>query len=72
MKIITVKVIPNARKNEVIPENGRFRVKVAAPAADGKANKAVIKALADHFKVKERKITIIKGEKSREKQVQIL
>lgn len=69
MKRITVKVIPNARKNEIIEEEGRIKVKVNAPAADGKANKAVIKLLAAYFKVKERQVSIIKGEKSREKQI---
>ena len=72
MEIITVKVVPNARKNEVIPEEGCFRVRVSAPAADGKANKAVIKLLAAYFEVKERNISIVKGEKSREKQIRLI
>ncbi len=72
MKIIDIKVIPNARKHEIIPENNRLKVKVNAPATDGKANKAVIKLLAAHFNVKERQITIIKGKKSRKKQIGIL
>ena len=72
MKTITIKVIPNAKKNEIISDNDRLKVKVNAPATDGKANKAVIKLLAVYFKVKERQISIIRGEKSREKQIQIL
>lgn len=72
MKIIDIKVIPNARKHEIIQENNRLKVKVNAPAVDGKANKAVIKLLAAHFNVKERQISIIKGEKSREKRICIL
>ena len=72
MRIIDIRVIPNAGKSEIIREEERLKVKVSAPAADGKANKAVIKLLADYFKVKEREIVIIKGEKSRKKQVRIL
>ncbi|MEM9687021.1 MAG: DUF167 domain-containing protein [Bacteroidota bacterium] len=66
-----VKVIPNARKNEIIREDDRLKVKVCAPATDGNANKAVIRALATYFGVKERHITIVKGEKSREKRIRI-
>lgn len=71
MQILTIKVLPNARKNEIIREDERLKVKVCAPATDGKANKAVIKALAAYFGVKERHITIVKGEKSREKRIRI-
>lgn len=72
MKIVHIKVIPNAGKNEVIPEGDRLKVKVGAPAANGRANAAVIKTLVAYFKVKPRKIIIIKGEKSREKKIGIL
>lgn len=66
-----IKVIPNARKSSVAVEDGRLKVKVSAPAVDGKANEAVIKALADHFKVRTSLVKILKGDKSREKVVSI-
>ena len=71
MKIIDIKVIPNARKSEIIRENNRLKIKVNAPAKEGKANAAVIKLLAAYFNVKEKQISIVKGEKSREKRVRI-
>jgi len=71
MKLINIKVIPNARKNEVIEEVDRIKVKVNSPAIEGKANKACIKVLADHFKVKKSQISIVKGEKNRNKRIQI-
>jgi hypothetical protein len=71
MKTMNVKVIPNARKDHVYVEEGRFKVHVKAPATGGKANKAMIELLADFLKVKESDIRIIRGEKSREKVIEV-
>ena len=71
MKIFKVKVIPNAKKNEVIMEEGKLKVYVNVPAKDGKANRALIDILADFFNVKKRDVKIVSGEKSREKMIQI-
>jgi len=71
MKTFKVKVIPNAKKNEVIMEEGKLKVYVNVPAKDGKANRALIEILADFFNVKKRDVKIVSGEKSREKIVQI-
>lgn len=65
-----IKVIPNAKKNEVLEEEGILKVYVKSPPVRGKANKAVIELLAEFFKVKKRDIKIIKGEKSREKVIE--
>jgi uncharacterized protein (TIGR00251 family) len=67
MKMIKIRVIPNARKNDVSPEGEGLKVRVNAPPLGGRANKAVIEALADFFKVKKRSIKIVRGERSREK-----
>lgn len=72
MRVIQVKVIPNAKKAEVVEGKGFYKVKVNAPAIDGKANKAVIKSLANHFKVKPKQISIIKGGKGSLKTIVIL
>lgn len=69
---IKVKVIPNARKDEVIAEGEKLRVRVAVPAIGGKANKAAVEALADFFHVKKKDVRIIRGEKDREKTVEII
>ena len=71
MKTFKVKVIPNAKKNEVIMEEGKLKVYVNVPAKDGRANRALIDILADFFNVKKRDVKIVSGEKSREKIVQI-
>ena len=67
--ILQVKVFPNARKPRIIEKDGLIRVYVNAPAVDGKANKAVVKAIAEHLQVRKSAISIIKGLKSRNKTI---
>ncbi|MCK5578439.1 MAG: DUF167 domain-containing protein [Planctomycetes bacterium] len=69
--IINIKVVSNARQNKVKKEPGRLKVYVTAPAQDGKANQAVIAALAKHYLVKKNRIAIVRGEKYREKVIRI-
>ncbi len=71
MKRITIKVIPNSKKNEVNTTGESPIVRVTAPPVGGKANKAVIAVLAKHFNVKKRSIRIVQGEKSRNKVIEI-
>lgn len=71
MRTINIKVIPNAKRNNVLKENDRFKVYVTAPPVNGKANKAMIEVLAEYLKVKKRNIKIIKGNKSKEKIIEI-
>ena len=69
----TVRVIPNAKKPSVIKEEQNvYLVRVDAPAVGGKANKRLLELLAKHFGVKKSSIRIIKGEKSREKVIEIV
>lgn len=49
----------------------RLRVRVAAPPEKGKANRAVIRLLADVLNVAPRDIQVVRGEISRAKTVQI-
>jgi uncharacterized protein (TIGR00251 family) len=66
-----VKVIPNAKRNDVSMEGEKLKIRVTAPAVDNKANKAVIEVLSEFFKMKKRDIKIISGEKNREKVIEI-
>jgi|YelNatPaOPRAMG01_1025707.scaffolds.fasta_scaffold18709_4 uncharacterized protein (TIGR00251 family) len=68
---VSILVIPNARKNEVVEEGDHLKVYVTAPPVHGRANEAVIEVLAEFFGVKKNKIRIIRGERSREKVVEI-
>ena len=64
---IRVRVIPNSKTEEVTKERDGFLVRVKEPAKEGKANKAVIKLLADQFGVSQRQIVISSGFGSRNK-----
>jgi len=69
---ISIKVIPNAKTEEVINDGDRFLVRVKEPAKEGKANRAVVNLLAEHFKVAKSSIVIVSGLKNRNKVVNIL
>ncbi len=71
MKIVNIKVVPNAKKNEVIQMPDYLKIKITTPPVEGKANKILIEVLAEYFNVKKSAIRIIKGEKSRDKVVMI-
>jgi hypothetical protein len=68
--IINIKVIPRAKRT-LVKDGDPLRVYVNQPPEDGRANDAVIKLLAGHFKIPKSKIKILKGEKSREKIIEI-
>ena len=70
MKIF-VKVTPNARKTEIAKEGEVLKVRLAAPAVDGKANSELLAVLAAHFGVRKSSVTIVKGRKSRNKVIDI-
>lgn len=77
MARITVKLTPGAKKNEVgvwetDAAGARFlRVSVTAAPEKGKANAALIKLLAKHWGVPKSAITIVRGETSRVKVIEV-
>jgi len=69
--IVTVKVTPRAR-HETIEAPGPdavLRVRVTAPAIDGKANAAVIALLADAWDMPKSAFSIASGKTSRLKRI---
>ena len=69
---ISITVKPNARRESVEKNpDGSYRVSVKAPPVEGKANEAVIEALADYFSVPKSTIFIVKGTKGKKKLVEI-
>lgn len=67
-----VKAKPNSREEKVekVGEN-EFIVSVKEPPINGLANKAIIQALAEYFKISSSRIKIISGFTSRSKIVEI-
>ena len=47
------------------------KIKVAAPALEGKANEALLEFVAEKLRVHRRNITLITGGKSRDKLIEI-
>jgi len=64
-------VYANSKIEEVIKEGDMFLVRVKEPAKEGKANRAVIKLLADYFGVPQRQVVISSGYGSRNKVIDI-
>lgn len=63
---------PNARRPRIEKDLlGTLHVYVNQPPLEGKANKAVIEAVAGHFKVKKNQVRILSGEKSKNKLLEI-
>ncbi len=67
-----VRVKPGARKEAVGgTHGGALVVAVAAPAVEGKANEAVRRALATAFGVRRQEVTLVTGERGRDKVVEL-
>ena len=62
---IQVKVKPSSKAEELVREGDSFIVKVKEPAREGRANQAVIKLLAGHFRVSKIQVRILKTDRFR-------
>jgi uncharacterized protein (TIGR00251 family) len=70
--ILDVKVIPRAGRTALAgTRDGSVLIRLAAAPVDGAANDELIAFLSDLLDVSKRSITIISGEKSRQKRVRI-
>lgn len=69
---LDVKVKPNARETglEQLPD-GSWLARVKAPPVDGKANRALVALIAEHFGVPKRAVTITAGAGGRRKRVTV-
>jgi uncharacterized protein (TIGR00251 family) len=66
--LIKIKVIPNSKKDGIIKrKDDKFEDRVKEKAMNGRANRAVIRMLANYFKIDESKIRLAKGFKERNK-----
>jgi uncharacterized protein (TIGR00251 family) len=68
-----VRIQAGAKKNEVseILEDGTIKIRLTAPAVEGKANRALKEYLSSILKVKESCIEIVGGIRSRDKLISI-
>lgn len=69
---LTVHIQPRAAKNELTgTREEALRLRLTAPPVEGAANRACVEFLAEWLGVKKGQVTIVSGEKSRTKIVQI-
>ena len=67
---ISIKVQPNAGKNQVIGlTNDTWRIKIAAPPDKGKANKQLVEYLSEILEIKKDHVTVVQGYTSHNKLV---
>ncbi len=70
--MIKVRVIPNSKRNEVVSRIGSIlRVKISAPAVEGRANEELCDFLSEFFEVRRSHVYLRKGERGREKTIEI-
>ena len=70
----TVRVVPKASKTEIagLMDDGALKIRLTAPAVDGKANDALIKFLAEVLDCKRDQIEIVAGHTSRGKLISVI
>jgi uncharacterized protein (TIGR00251 family) len=69
---IQVHIIPNAKTDKVAGEYGdAIKIKLRAPAVEGKANTALCRFLAEKLRIPQRAIVLERGERSRDKVIRI-
>lgn len=73
-EIVTLKIITNARRNEIVGRmaDGTIKIRVKAKPISGKANATLINFLSEKFDVPQEQIKIISGAHSSRKTVQIV
>jgi uncharacterized protein (TIGR00251 family) len=70
--ILRIRVVPNAMSDCVVGEHGgAVKIKLRAPAVEGKANAALISFLAEQLNISRRAIALERGHKSRDKLVRV-
>jgi uncharacterized protein (TIGR00251 family) len=69
---LELKTIPNAPRDELAGWlGGALKVKVHAPALDGRANDALLAFLAEKLGLPRRAVTLVRGDKSPHKVVRL-
>ena len=72
MATLSVHAVPNAMVDKVVGEHGgAIKIKLRAPAVEGKANAALITFLAQTLAISQQQITLESGKKSRRKLIRV-
>jgi uncharacterized protein len=69
---IAVRLKPRGHRDELIGvEDGVLQARVSAPPVDGRANAALCRLIAKAVGVAPSKVSVVRGEKSRDKLVEV-
>lgn len=70
--VLRLSVQPGAGRAAVVGRHGdALRIRVAPPPADGRANEAVVRLVAELVGVPERDVELVSGQRSRQKRVRL-
>jgi uncharacterized protein (TIGR00251 family) len=70
--VLSVHAQPGARRTEVVGRHGEaVKIRVAAPAVEGRANEALIAFVADEFGLRKSAVTVRSGGSSRHKRLRL-
>jgi hypothetical protein len=68
--VLAVHAQPGAKRTEIAGLHGEaLKVRIAAPALDGRANVALTAFIAERLGLPKSKVRVVRGERSREKRV---
>ncbi|MFH0908709.1 MAG: DUF167 domain-containing protein [bacterium] len=68
--VLTIRVVPRASKNSVDgPLGDALKIRLQSPPVDGKANKALVRFLADMLDIAASRVVIVAGETGRSKRI---
>ena len=71
--VLTIKVVPSSSRTCIAGNlGGMLKIKIAAPAEKGKANKSLIDFLAETLGVRKKAVRILSGQTNPVKRIQIL
>ena len=72
-QFVKIRVTPRSSKSEIVGRtaDGTLKIKLKAPPVDGKANEELIEFLSDEFSVSKSRVRIVKGERGKNKTVEI-
>ena len=66
---ISLRVVPGASKNEISVLDGAWKIRLTAPAVEGKANRALVEFLAKKLGINRGCIELAAGATSRNKSI---
>ena len=70
-KIREIKVFPKSSREELVEKDCVLKAYIKAAPDKGKANKALVALIAKKYKVKKNDVTIVTGQTSRNKVVEV-